>query len=102
MSELHFDLILLFIIIGLNILITILYRKYVLLREENVNGRINSGNLSPLVRTPSPKFSFMPRVPFLILSKTNNQKTKKIKILHNILCLIVYLLFVAAMFVLNK
>jgi hypothetical protein len=40
----------------------------------------------------------MPRVPFLILNNIENSN-RKIAYLHNFLCLIIYAIFIYAMFV---
>ena len=90
MSKLHFDLLILGLIIFINILITLLYRKYSRLSQTK-NRPADLGNDTTTVSvTPG---SFMPRIPFLILRRVEDIKLRKLIILHNILCLAVYGLF---------
>ena len=95
MSEVQFDLLIFGLIILINIFITILYRKYSRLKHTE-NKAIDLGNYSSIISvTPG---SFMPRIPFLILNKSKNRSLKKVIIVHNVLCIVVYGLFAFGIF----
>ncbi len=76
----------------INIIITILDRKYSRLKQSE-NKTFDLGNDSGISITPG---SFMPRLPFLILRKVKESRLRKIIIAHNSLCVVVYLLFAFA------
>ena len=68
--------------------------KYRRLKEAK-NRQIDFENNSSTVSiTPG---TFMPRVPFLILNKTKDRRLRGIILTHNLLCLIVYGLFLFVM-----
>jgi len=95
MSEVQFDLAALGLIILINIIITLLYKKYSRL-EEHENKSANLAHHSSMVSvTPG---SFMPRVPFLILYRSKNKQVRKLIIVHNLLCVLVYGIFAFAIF----
>lgn len=95
MTEVQFDLAILGLIILINFFISFIYRKYSRLKQ-NESKTIDFGNHSGTVSV-SP-VSFMPRVPFLIIYKTKSPTLRKIIIVHNLLCIIVYGLFALALF----
>ncbi len=95
MSEVQFNLTILGLIILINIVITFVYRKYSRLKQ-NENKSVDLGNYSSTVSIMPG--SFMPRVPFLILRKTTDKSLRKIIIVHNLLCFVVYGLFALAIF----
>ncbi len=96
MTELQLDLFILCLIIILNIIISLLYRRYKNLQVEEKK-RIDFGNYSALVHPPNVNsFSFMPKIPFLILKRTKNKSLHKVIIIDNILCILVYGLFTTA------
>ena len=94
MSELQRDLIILVLIIILNFIITLLFGKYRGLKEASQDQKLYLDNNSTMIST-SPR-GCMPRVPFLILHKSYDIKVKRIVLIHNILCLLVYALFITA------
>jgi len=95
MTEVQFGLVILVLIILINFFISYLYRKYSRLKQ-NENKNNDTGNYSSTVSV-SPG-SFMPRVPLLIIYKTKSPTLRKIIIVHNLLCIIVYGLFAFAVF----
>ena len=95
MSEIHFDLLILVLIILINFFITILSRKYSRLKHPENKSIDLSNHSSVLSVTPG---SFMPRFPFLILDKAKNRSLKKFIIVHNLLCVVVYGLFAMLIF----
>ena len=95
MSEVQFSLTVLVLIIILNIIITVLYRKYDRLRIRG-GDTINLSNYSST--TSIGPGSFMPRLPFLILRKDKERTLRKIVLMHNLLCILVYGLFVLVIF----
>ena len=94
MTELQLDLTFLGSIIILNITITLLYKKYKEQKQKEETKGIDFGNRSSIVYPNSNSFSFMPRVPFLILKQTNDKSLRRIIVIHNVLCVLVYGLFI--------
>ena len=75
----------------LNLIITVLYKKYDSLKQLK-KGRLDISNRSVFTNiTPG---SFMPRVPFLIIHRSKDSSLRNIIITHNILCVTVYCLFI--------
>lgn len=97
MINLQVDLLIFSSIIFLNIIISLLYRKYKT-KQTVEEEKFNSGNHSVLVKSPSPapSISFMPGIPFIILYRAENKSLRKILIVHNLLCGLVYVLFLTA------
>jgi hypothetical protein len=89
------DLLLLLSIIIINIGVTILYRYFETLKKCKKDSSPFANRTSFVKIFPS---AFMPRVPFLILNNIENSN-RKIAYLHNFLCLIIYAIFIYAMFV---
>ena len=102
MTEVQIDLIIFGSIIILNLIITFLYKKYKSNQQIEEKKGIDLGNYSPLVRTSSTSFSYMPRVPFLILRHPETKSIRKIIIIHNVLCVLVYSLFIIAIMLIYK
>ena len=98
MTELQLDFTFLGSIIILNIIISFLYNKYKAQKQEEEKKGIDFGNTSAIVSTNSGSgsFSFMPRVPFLILKRAKSKSLRRLIIIHNILCFLVYGLFTTA------
>lgn len=86
MSQVQFDLTILVLIILISIIITILYRKYSLLKELE-NKTTYFENKSSIVSFPP---GFLPRVLFLILRKMKENKLRKLILAHNLLCIVGY------------
>jgi hypothetical protein len=96
MTDLQLDLFILGLIIMLNIIISIIYKKYNDQKQLEEKGRNSLGNSSVIVNANPNSFSFMPRFPFLILNRIKSKSLIRLKIIHNILCFLVYGLFIAA------
>jgi hypothetical protein len=76
-----------------------MYNKYEASRESK-STKFDLGNKAAFTNiTPG---SFMPRVPFLILRGSKNPAMRKIILIHNILCFVVYGLFVTAFILFAK
>ena len=98
MTILQFDFVILATIYVLNFVITLLYKKYKFLTDCN-RGKIGFENNS--VFTYIRPSSIMPRVPFLIIKNSKNCSLRRVIIIHNILCFIVYGLFFLAFILFN-
>jgi hypothetical protein len=92
MTDLQIDLIFITCIVLLNFIITFLYKKYKSL-EQSDERKIILRNESTFLGVA---FSIMPRVPFMILNRPKTASTKRLIITHNILCLLVYVMFLTA------
>jgi hypothetical protein len=90
MTTLQINLLGFVLILLLNFVISVLRKKYEAFEDKDAERQ------TVLIETiPG---SFGPRVPFLLLKKESNPKKKKIQTLHNIVCCLVYLLFMGLIF----